>query len=77
MSAARLAGRYLGLGLTPEETWLLIAAWNERNRPPLVLSELRRTVVAVARRHEEAAPKRIETFSQIKALLEGGVNADA
>jgi len=75
ISAARLAGRYLGLGLTLEEVWLLMSGWNERNRPPMIVSELHRTVAAVARKHKENSSKRVETFSQIRAILEGGADA--
>lgn len=71
VSAARLAGRYATLGLTLEEAWILMAAWNERNMPPLDEVELNRTVNAVYRKHLEAQPVKIQTLGQIRRLLEG------
>lgn len=47
-SATRLAGRYIGLGLSEAETFLLLRGWNALNDPPLPLPELRRTVRSIA-----------------------------
>ena len=38
--AAKLAGRYIGAGLSPAETLTLLEGWNRRNRPPLPDAEL-------------------------------------
>lgn len=46
---AKLAGRYLGNGLTSREALELLMAWNLRNKPPLPEEEIRRTVNSIAR----------------------------
>ena len=71
MTAARLAGRYLNLGLTLEETAILLLSWNERNHPPLRETEVLRTVKAIHKKHQSVAqnPVQIETFEQVKTLF--------
>lgn len=69
-AAAKLSGRYATLGLTTEETALLMMAWNTQNRPPMSQFELIRTVQSVYRKHSESS-KRIETIGDIMAELEG------
>ena len=75
VSAARLAGRYSGLGLSPSETWVLMYDWNLRNIPPLNENELLRTVKAIRRKYErETLPTQINTFRDIENLLNGGAH---
>jgi hypothetical protein len=69
ISAARLAGRYANVGLSLEEAFVLLLAWNERNDPPLDLSELKRTLKAIYRKHSENNTVQIETLGQIRKLL--------
>lgn len=38
--AARLAGRYFGLGMTQMEVEVMLRAWNQANDPPIPVSEL-------------------------------------
>jgi hypothetical protein len=72
ITAARLAGRYFGLGLSLNETWILVREWNENNVPPLELYELKKTVLAIQKKHDtESVPIAINNLSQIKFLLEG------
>ena len=52
--ATRLAGRYASLGLSLQEMWLIMVAWNERNRPPLSGTDLKTTVKFVHRKQREA-----------------------
>jgi len=74
-SAAKLAGRYFAMGLNAEEVWILMVTWNERNDPPLIRSDLRRTVEGIKRRHEEVtAPIQIKTLGQIRDLLSKGAS---
>lgn len=71
-SAARLVGRYLNLGLSQEETWMLLQCWNSRNDPPMDDDEVRDVLSYVSRRFKETSlPHRIETKEQILALLGG------
>ena len=66
MAAARLAGRYASLGLSPEEIWLIMIGWNASNRPPLANSELRGTVRSIVTRHrEEGGDKEIESMDEL------------
>ena len=75
ISAARLAGRYFGLGLSPTETWTLMFEWNLHNTPPLNENELLRTVKAIRRKYErETLPTQISTFRDIENLLNGAVH---
>lgn len=70
VSAAKLAGRYFGLGLSYSEVYILMSEWNSRNIPPLSDFELQRTMKAIQRRHNEvSAPIQIRTLSQIQNLL--------
>jgi len=47
-AATRLAGRYLGLGMSETEVFSLLKGWNSYNDPPLPLDELRRTVRSIS-----------------------------
>jgi len=70
-SAARLAGRYSNLGLSAEECYMLMSVWNERNDPPLIDSDLKKTVRwAYHKREEGIAAGKITTFGQIADLLD-------
>lgn len=71
LAAARLAGRYLNLGLSSEETYLILVTWNARNDPPLPRSDLKATVRSVARKHaEESVPETIETLEELVSSLQ-------
>lgn len=73
--AARLAGRYFGLGLKREEVWILMSWWNSHNDPPLPTSELKYAVDRIQRKHEqESIPVQIQTLGQIREILEGSAN---
>lgn len=48
--AARLAGRYLAMGMSRSETEVFMLAWNKKNKPPLPEAELIRTINSIARR---------------------------
>lgn len=49
-SATRLAGRYLGMGLSGPETRHLLMGWNRLNRPPMDEDEIDKVIQSVARR---------------------------
>ncbi len=67
--AARLAGRYASLGLTPRETYYLLKTWNEDNRPPIELDQLRQTVRAVHSRHAARNGDSIGSMEDIYNLV--------
>lgn len=46
-SAARLAGRYLSLGMSESEVKFMMEAWNARNHPPLPESEIETVVESI------------------------------
>jgi hypothetical protein len=48
-SATRLAGRYLSRGLSVTESFLLLSAWNQKNKPPLPERELDQIVQSVSK----------------------------
>jgi hypothetical protein len=50
------AGRYLGKGLSAEETTSILIEWNRRNPEPLDAEEVRKTVFSIARRENEKGP---------------------
>lgn len=70
-AATRLAGRYIALGLTEEEVYLLLRGWNAINDPPLPDEELRRSVRSIW--GKEHAPtdikERTELMAQISTIL--------
>ena len=49
-TAAKLAGRYLAMGMTTAETEAIISHWNAKNKPPIPTEELIRTINSIARR---------------------------
>lgn len=77
-SVARLAGRYFYLGLSLDETLLLMVAWNDRNRPPLSYVELERSIKAVGRRHgENGWSGHARLVNEIRTMLNLGKEAIA
>lgn len=52
-TATQLVGRWLGLGLAADETWVLLDWWNNKNAVPLKESELRRTLTSIATREQK------------------------
>jgi hypothetical protein len=50
-AAASLAGRFLNKELSEEEITEILLMWNQRNRPPLPESEVERTVMSMAAKH--------------------------
>lgn len=57
-TAARLAGRLLGRGISREEVIAILTVWNKANTPPLNQSELIQTINSI-NRSEEAKPDKI------------------
>jgi KaiC/GvpD/RAD55 family RecA-like ATPase len=47
-TAAQYAGRYLAKGLSAEETFLVLRAWNGKNSPPMPENELRSVIFSIA-----------------------------
>lgn len=74
VTAARLSGRYANLGLSFDETCLILVGWNQRNEPPLDERELLRTVRAVYAKHASTHTFRIQTLEQIGKLLKWSDN---
>lgn len=68
--AARLAGRYASLGLTPKETFYLLASWNFENAPPLELDSLRQTVRWAHARHDSRNGDKMESMEDIYNLVQ-------
>lgn len=71
VSAAKLSGRYVNLGLSLDETWVIMEVWNQRNSPPLPEWELRRTVEAVYRKHMSTHPTEIQTLGELRRIILG------
>jgi len=57
-TAAKLAGKYMGLGLADEEVVALLIAWNRKNKPPLDVSELFTIVKSIRQRESRNAEKK-------------------
>ena len=49
-TAAKLAGKYLALGLAREEVVALLATWNRANDPPMEQDELEKVLTSIAKR---------------------------
>ena len=49
-TTARLAGKYLAMGLGAEEVLALLSQWNQLNSPPLEQAELEAVIRSIARR---------------------------
>lgn len=72
VTAAKLAGRYFGMGMSRKEVWLTLQAWNSNNIPPLSEQELHLTVTAIHKKNEEMfIPKQLKNLEDIRDLLKG------
>lgn len=69
-TAARLAGRYAFLGLSPSEIMILLSEWNRRNEPPLLDYDLEKTVRAIVRKHYSQTPVEINSLGEIRDILQ-------
>jgi len=49
-TAAQYAGRYLAKGLSAEETFQVLRAWNGKNTPPMPETDLRSVIFSIARK---------------------------
>lgn len=54
-AATRLAGRYLGLGMTAAEVLLILESWNQTNDPPLPRRDIETVVDSISRREDARA----------------------
>jgi hypothetical protein len=50
-TAARLAGKYIGMNLSIEETIAILNEWNTKNSPPLDEEEIATTIKSIAQTH--------------------------
>jgi len=73
-TAARLAGRYFGLGLSRTEAETLLSAWNEKCQPPLERDELTTVIESIMHRErDEETVDREQKLEIISSLLGDGV----
>lgn len=77
-TAARLAGRYLGLGHSPREVRMMLSDWNKRNKPPLPQGELQRTIDSICRsdRNKRAADNLLTGDGKVVQNLPPGERQD-
>ncbi|KKN32848.1 hypothetical protein LCGC14_0809660 [marine sediment metagenome] len=68
-TAAQLAGRYVRLGLSPLETYMLLTSWNKRNSPPLTQNELKSTVRWCYQRHNDSPEEEIVNYGDLAGIL--------
>lgn len=52
-AAARLAGRYIGAGLSEQEVIMILLAWNQKNEPQMEEAEVVTTVRSIHNRNRE------------------------
>ena len=69
MTAARLAGRYAQIGLSPDESVMLLVSWNLQNNPPLPLRELGATIRSVYVRHERRHETQVKTVGDLARMF--------
>lgn len=69
ISAARLCGRYAQLGLSIEESVMLMVTWNALNHPPLPERELGATIRAVYKRHKSQQEATVTSLDDLYYLL--------
>ncbi len=67
--AARMVGRYAQIGLTVDETVMLMVSWNMLNSPPLPMRELGSTVRSVYKRHEQRNETEINTLGELSQIF--------
>ncbi|KKN02000.1 hypothetical protein LCGC14_1122050 [marine sediment metagenome] len=68
-TSARLAGRYAQIGLTIDETVMLLSSWNTLNNPPLSLRELGATISSVYKRHRSRNEIQVSTVDELAELF--------
>lgn len=68
-AAARMVGRYAQIGLTMDETVMLMESWNSLNDPPLPRRELGATIRSVYRRHRDRNPEQVKTLEDISRIF--------
>lgn len=68
-TAARLAGRYVGMGLGPSEVLALLRGWNERNNPPMPEDELDTVVNSILTREQGGALSREQLIRRVNRVL--------
>lgn len=68
-TSARLAGRYAQLGLTVDETIMLLSSWNLMNDPPLPWRELGATISSVYKRHRSRHETEVSTIDDLAELF--------
>lgn len=60
-TATRLAGRYAGKGISQEEAWLTLSAWNQKNEPPMDEEELKAVIESIySKENRSKAPPLIK-----------------
>lgn len=67
--AAKLAGRYFGLGMGETEVFFLLRGWNSYNDPPIPLPELRRTIESIRDAEGEDQQDQKDLIEQISDIL--------
>ena len=50
-TAARLAGKYIGMNLSAEEVTGILNVWNSKNDPPLSPAEIETTIKSIPQTH--------------------------
>ncbi len=68
-TAARMVGRYAQIGLSPDETTMLMLTWNTLNSPPLPSRELGATIQSVYARHAERNEEQLKTVGDLGAMF--------
>lgn len=59
--ATKLAGRFFARGNTRNEVMMLLAQWNQRNRPPLGKEELQKVIESIEKREQARRGQQIES----------------
>jgi hypothetical protein len=72
-TAAQLAGRYIGKGLSENETLSLLSAWNLKNIPELTETELRAAVKSIKRTDTRNYLSQVKHISKIITGLKDSI----
>lgn len=64
-SAARLAGHFIGMGLSDSEVTQFLLMWNQRNNPPMNPQRVHSTVHSIRRTHQRNNPLETQNYEVV------------
>jgi len=71
-SLIKLASHYLNADIREHEVQVILSDWNQKNKPPLSLSELQKTILDIYKRYG----KNVDSLPDLKSSIESAIMHD-